>query len=299
MTGNYCHAKPARSRVFQRQSQYRLADRAKGPADAHSPFGACAAFRVRLMKISNLPALLMPTPFLSLTPSPPPFPQSARPSWTPFLPPPLFPHRARPRKGGSGNPSLPVSSRMRGPIPVPPLTACPREDGRRQPIPSRVLADAGTHPRPPVREPAPAKTVSGDPSPPVSSRMREPIPIPPLTACPREDAGGNPLPSRCPRGCGDPSLLTPTSTGRGDPRGRPSPPSPKKSRRPPLLSAIFPLPKISSPCYPPPMPSLSSLTSKSTTYSSDDTLYQLISTHIRKKRKKRETRSNQPNPRLF
>ena len=164
MTGNYCHAKPARSRVFQRQSQYRLADRAKGPADDHSPFGACAAFRVRLMKISNLPALLMPTPFLSLTPSPPPFPQSARPSCTPFLPPPLFPHRARPRKGGSGNPSLPVSSRMREPLPFPRSQLAP------------VKTEAGIHPLP------------------LSSRMREPIPVPPLTACPREDENGNPSP---------------------------------------------------------------------------------------------------------
>ena len=76
------------------------------------------------MKISNLPALLMPTPFLSLTPSPPPFPQSARPSWTPFLPPPLFPHRARPREDENGNPPPPV-----------------------------VLAHVGTPPRPPCLPP--------------------------------------------------------------------------------------------------------------------------------------------------
>ena len=66
---------------------------------------------------------------------------------------------------------------------------------------------------------------------------------------------------------------------------------------PPHQTAIRPLPKIPTPCYPLPMPSPSSLTSKSTTYRSDDTLYQSISTHIRKKEKTRnESKSANSTP---
>ena len=77
------------------------------------------------------------------------------------------------------------------PPPSFPRRACPREDGGGNPSlitapPPVVLADAGTHPHPSF----------------------------PRRACPREDGGGNPSanpiphscsPSRCPRGCGDPS----------------------------------------------------------------------------------------------
>ena len=64
--------------------------------------------------------------------------------------------------------------------------------------PSLVLAHAGTHPLPCPR-------ACGDPSSPLSSRMRGPIPLPPPTchpappppllprrACPSENGGGNP-----------------------------------------------------------------------------------------------------------
>ena len=55
-----------------------------------------------------------------------------------------------------------------------------------------------------------------EPIPSVSSRMREPIPVPPRRTCPHEDGCGNPSPPvvladalthppRCPRGCVDPS----------------------------------------------------------------------------------------------
>ena len=45
---------------------------------------------------------------------------------------------------------------------------------------------------------------------------------------------------------------SPTSTGRGDPRGRPSPPSPKKSRRPPPSHCHLPIAQIPHPLLPSP-----------------------------------------------
>ena len=153
--------------------------------------------------------------------------------------------------------------------PRPPAHTCPREDADGNPSPPVVLADAGTHPRPPahprepfpVSQPAPVKTQTGihplpcprgcgDPSPspahpapvktvgnhplPLSSRMRGPIPVPPLTACPREDAGGNPSPPVSSRmrgrippvpGCGDIPIPPPlTACPREDADGNPPPP---------------------------------------------------------------------------
>ena len=111
------------------------------------------------------------------------------------------------RRGGSRTARPPNPTVIPSLPPFFPRRACPSNTGSATHPPPVVLAHAGTHPSLSVIPPQ-----SPPPCPPplpLSSRMRGPIPPYPLfprRARPRENGGGNPSPSRCPRACGDPSL---------------------------------------------------------------------------------------------
>ena len=124
-------------------------------------------------------------------------------------------HKLRPLRPPLPPPPLPLSSRMRGPIPIPRTEPTPVKTGTTIHLSSQlpsdtpapppiVLADAGTHPRPLHR------------------------------ARPREDGDDNPsfvpapfrysrAPSRCPRGCGDPSPSPRRAYPHEDEGGNPPP----------------------------------------------------------------------------